>query len=147
DNPSEPRGSLDEAQKAYQELANRYPESYLGKQAAKRVKELDDHKTQVRAFYDGLMEAHGKPTAPPALPPAPPGLAPMNPTGPALPPSAPDGKTAPPTTPSLTPADNKAPAPPTPPATAPNPPTNPPAGINPAEAPKAPKEEPKPKAP
>ena len=70
DRPKEPRETLDTAQSAYEELATRFPDTYLGKQAAKRAQELDDHKTQIRAFYDNLMEAHGQPAAPPALPPA-----------------------------------------------------------------------------
>jgi hypothetical protein len=141
DNPREPRESLDTAQKAYEELAKRYPDTYLGKQAAQRAQELDDHKTQIRAFYDNLLEAHGKLPAPPSLPPAEPAPATSGPA-PALPelPKAVDPKDvkAPPT---VGPAE-KPPAP-APPIAPPNPPTNPPAGINPAEAPK----EPKPKAP
>ena len=41
-------------------MAKRYPDSYLGKSAAKRAEEIKDHKIQIRAFYDSLMEAHGK---------------------------------------------------------------------------------------
>ncbi|HEX4590991.1 MAG TPA: hypothetical protein VH120_13730, partial [Gemmataceae bacterium] len=64
DNPKEPRGSLDTAEADYKELANRFPDSYFGKQAAKRAEELDNHKTQIRGFYDGLMESHAPAGAP-----------------------------------------------------------------------------------
>jgi hypothetical protein len=128
DNPSEPRGSLAEALKGYEDLAKRYPESYLGKQAAKRAAELRDHEPRIRGFYDGLMEAHGKSVVQPALPvPAPP--APPATGGPALP-EAP-----------------KAPAPPNPVPAPPIAPMPPAAEVKPTDPPKAPKEEPKPKAP
>jgi len=103
DSPKEPRESLDTAQAAYEELAKRYPESYFGKQAAKRAEEIKDHKLQIRGFYDALMEAHGKPSVPalPAPPPPPPTAVP----DPALPdfPKAVDPKMVPP--PSTPPAD------------------------------------------
>jgi hypothetical protein len=118
DNPKKARGSLDEALKAYKELAGRYPESYFGKQATKRVQEFDDHKSQIEGFYLGLMEAHAPEKPPEPIAPAVP--APDMVPGPALP-EAP-----------------KAPAA-APPVTPPNPPTNNPAGINPAEAPSQPK--------
>jgi hypothetical protein len=130
-----PRESLDTAQKAYEELATRYPDSFLGKRAAARAQDLDDHKTQIRAFYDGLMEVHA---APPAAPPALPLAEPTPPTGgpaAALPdlPKAVDPKdvTAPPT------------AAPTEKPPVPVPPVAPPADTKPVEAPK----DPKPKAP
>ncbi len=106
DNPKEPRESLDTAQKAYEELAKRFPDTYLGKQAAKRAQELDDHKTQIRAFYDNLMEAHGKPAAPPALPPAPP-VPPTTGPAPALPdlPKAVEPKDVPKLPPAAAPGD------------------------------------------
>jgi hypothetical protein len=134
DNPNETRGTLAAAESAYQELARRFPDSYFGKEAAKRAGELDNHRTQIQAFYNGLIEAHAPPKAPPVLSPSPavPGTAP----NPALP-EAPKAEQ-----PAAAPADKTSP-PAAPPATPPNPPTNPPAGINPAEAPR----EPKPKAP
>jgi hypothetical protein len=96
DNPTEPRESLDTAQAAYEDLAKRYPDSFFGKQAANRVVEIKDHKLQIRAFYDSLMEAHGK-VMPPALPVPPPAI-PANPPDPTLPelPKAVDPKMVPP---------------------------------------------------
>jgi hypothetical protein len=67
DNDREMRGSLAQAIALYQELVKKYPNSYLGGQAAARVKEIDDHRTQVDAFYIGLSKEHGKPP-PPAIP-------------------------------------------------------------------------------
>jgi hypothetical protein len=94
-NPKEPRGSLDQAEKDYKDLAIRYPDSYLGKQAAKRVEELASHKTQIRGFYDGLMEAHAPEKPAPVLTPSVP--APSTPLGPSLPeaPKAPPPAEAP----------------------------------------------------
>lgn len=146
ENTNEPRAKLDTARTAYEELAKKYPDSFLGKQAAKRAAELADHGTQIRAFYNALMEVHGKPPALPTLPPAPPA---PPPSGPALPeaPKAPDAKgdAAKPTPPTVAPAPAQNPpaAPATPAPVAPNAPPN---GISP-EAPKAPPEQPKPKAP
>jgi hypothetical protein len=136
DNPKEPRGSLDTAEQAYADLAKRYPDSYFGKQAAKRAEELASHKTQIRGFYDSLMEAHASAAAPPPLPPAAPAPA-MTPAGPSLP-EAPKA----PTEPAAGPAPTLPPVA-TPPSTPPNPPSSNPSGINPAEAPN----QPKPKAP
>ena len=132
DNPKEPRGSLNEATSEYEALAQRFPDSYLGKQAAIRARELADHMTQVRGFYDGLMEIHGKPATPPAPHPA---ASPAS--GPALPeaPKVPDAKGE--TLPTPVPADTK-------------PPEAKPVGdtpIAPAGPPKPRKDEPKPKAP
>ena len=55
DDPTKPRGSLEDALKSYQDLADKYPASYLGKQAAKRVRELSDHESQVRGFYNSAL--------------------------------------------------------------------------------------------
>jgi hypothetical protein len=144
DNPNEPRGSLEAARKDYEELAKKYGDSFLGKQAAKRVAELRDHAPQISAFYDGLMEVHGKPPSLPNLPPLPPT---PPPSGPSLPeaPKAPEAKGDA----SKTPPPSAAPAPSAPAAPStpvPIPPNAPPNGISP-EAPKAPPEQPKPKAP
>jgi hypothetical protein len=138
DDPSRSRGSLEEALKSYKELKEKYPNSVLGKQAAKRVDELDNHSTQVQGFYKDLMEVHGKPfMPPPPLPPTPPATGPLLPEAPKAPAAAPP--------PTVTPAAPGSPAP-APKTEAPIPPTAPPAGINPAEGPK-PKDEPKPQAP
>jgi hypothetical protein len=124
DNPSQPRGSLAEAQKGYEELAKRYPDSYLGREAAKRAADLQDRGPWIRSFYNELMEAHGKPPAPPPQPTStPPATPPI--TGPALP---------------------EAPKAPVPPADAAIP-KSPPEESKPADPPKLPKDEPKPKAP
>jgi len=96
DNEKEVRGSLQEARAAYEKLAKKYPTSFMGEQAAKRAKELNDHLLQVQAFYIALTKEHGKPPAPPPLPtPAPP----VPPPGPNLPDAskAPDGKAPDPT--------------------------------------------------
>jgi hypothetical protein len=70
---NQPRGSLEKAREAYEALATKYPQSFLGEKAAKRAKELADHATQIRGFYDSLLEVHGKPAAPPVPPlPTPP---------------------------------------------------------------------------
>ena len=84
DDPKEPRETLDVAQQAYAELARRYPNTYFGTEAAKRAKELEDNKLAIRAFYNGLMEAHSPPAPEPKLPPTPPPTA-STPAGPALP--------------------------------------------------------------
>jgi hypothetical protein len=133
DNPKTGRGSLDVAQKAYDDLAKRYPDSYLGKEAAKRAQELRDHGDRVLALYNALLELHGKPTGPPELPPAPviPGTSLPGPTLP----EAPKAPENPPPAAAPAPAD-KQPAPPAKPAVPPNPPASNPAGISPAEAPK-----------
>ena len=133
-----PRETLDNAQKAYEALATRFPESYLGKQAAKRAQEMEEHKTQIRVFYDSLLEVHGKPPPPPPLPaaePTPPTTVP-NPALPDLPKAVDpkDVKTPPPAA-----APTEKPPMPAPPVA----PPTPPAGDKPAGAPK----EPKPKAP
>jgi hypothetical protein len=64
----EMRGTLAQAVTLYQELASKYPKSYLGEQAAARAKEIDDHRTQIEAFYIGLSKEHGQPPPPPAMP-------------------------------------------------------------------------------
>jgi hypothetical protein len=63
---TEMRSSLAQAVTLYRELASKYPKSYLGEQAAARAKEIDDHRTQIEAFYIGLSKEHGAP--PPAMP-------------------------------------------------------------------------------
>jgi hypothetical protein len=65
---TEMRGSLAQAVVLYRELASKYPKSYLGEQAAARAKEIDDHRTQIEAFYIGLSKEHGPPPPPPAMP-------------------------------------------------------------------------------
>lgn len=61
DSETEMRGTLDQAVVLYKELAAKFPKSYLGQQAALRAKEIDDHKTQITAFYTALAKEHGKP--------------------------------------------------------------------------------------
>jgi hypothetical protein len=51
DNPSEFRGTLERAIELYQKLAETYPDSFQGKAAAKRVKELQEKGPQIQAFY------------------------------------------------------------------------------------------------
>lgn len=58
---TEMRGSLDQAVVLYKELATKFPKSYLGQQGARRAKEIEDHKTQIAAFYSALAKEHGKP--------------------------------------------------------------------------------------
>ena len=60
DNESEMRGSLAQAVALYQDVAKRFPESFLGKQAAARAKEIDDHRTQFEAFCIALSKEFGK---------------------------------------------------------------------------------------
>jgi hypothetical protein len=55
----------------YQALASKYPNSYLGGLAAARAKDIDDHRTQIEAFYMGLSKDLGKPAPPPDLPKGP----------------------------------------------------------------------------
>lgn len=71
DSDTEMRGSLSQAVQQYQELASKYPNSFLGGQAAARAKQIEDHRTQIEAFYIALAKEHGKP-APPPPPPDPP---------------------------------------------------------------------------
>jgi hypothetical protein len=61
-------GSLDKARTAYQRLADKYPESVLGKQAAEHVSELDDPEARARAlaFYEELNQLAGPPRKPAA---------------------------------------------------------------------------------
>lgn len=53
DNPSEGRGSLDEAVKLYRKLAEKYPNSFAGEAATKRLEVLEDvnKRQDVDAFY------------------------------------------------------------------------------------------------
>lgn len=125
DAPNTPRGTLDAAMEAYDALAKKYPESYLGKQAAKRYQDLSDHKFTVRAFYDSLMEVHGKPVAAP---------------GPALP----EVPKLPSAVPTLPEAPKPATVNPVPAPAGPNAPKSTPA---PSDTPKPPESEPKPKSP
>jgi len=67
EDPTRPRGSLDEAVRLYRELAAKYPKSYLGEQAAKRAQEIEDRKTAFVAFYLALLKSTA-PTPPPAAP-------------------------------------------------------------------------------
>jgi hypothetical protein len=74
DNDIGVRGSLDEAIKAYEQVATKYPNSFYGEQASKRAKELRDDRSQVEAFYAALAKENAKlavPPLPPQLPTAP----------------------------------------------------------------------------
>jgi tetratricopeptide (TPR) repeat protein len=57
-------GELDAALAAYEQLAERYPNSVNGKGAAERAKKLKENKDQVSAFYRKLDELTA-PVAPP----------------------------------------------------------------------------------
>jgi hypothetical protein len=70
DNPTETRGNLDRALEWYQELANRYPDSFQGKEAAKRAKEIQTNKQQIVDFYRLLAKTFAPPELP-KLPDAP----------------------------------------------------------------------------
>jgi hypothetical protein len=61
DNPSEYRGTLERAIELYQQLAKAYPESFQGKAAEKRVKELQEKGTQIQNFYIELNKQFNKP--------------------------------------------------------------------------------------
>lgn len=58
DKPEEAEGSLDEALKLYRQLADKYPDSYLGKKAKERVRLLVDNKTrpEIQSFYDDMRK-------------------------------------------------------------------------------------------
>jgi hypothetical protein len=71
DNEVQMRGSLSQAVTLYQALASKYSNSYLGGLAATRAKDIDDHRTQIEAFYMGLSKDLGKPAPPPDLPKGP----------------------------------------------------------------------------
>ena len=47
-------GSLDKAAKLYGQLAKEAPDSFLGKQAAARAKQLEENKADVQKFYTEL---------------------------------------------------------------------------------------------
>ena len=104
DNEVQMRGSLSQAVTLYQALANKFPNSYLGGLAATRAKEIDDHRTQIEAFYIGLSKDLGKPAPPPDLPkgpelPKPPPEQPMKSDGKAS--EQPKAEAKPPETPKL----------------------------------------------
>ncbi len=48
--------TLDQARARYQQLAAKYPESYLGKAAAERAKDLEDNREAVLALYKELND-------------------------------------------------------------------------------------------
>lgn len=64
DNPEEAVGNLDEALKLYRQLAAKYPDSFLGKQAKERVRLLVDDKTrpEIQNFYANMRQRAKKPT-------------------------------------------------------------------------------------
>lgn len=56
---TESRGSLDTALALYKELADSYPDSFLGKQAAAHLRDLDANDSKVAEFYTKLNELAG----------------------------------------------------------------------------------------
>ena len=55
---------LDDALAAYEQLADRYPDSVDGKEAAERAKKLKENREQVSAFYKALDNKASPPTNP-----------------------------------------------------------------------------------
>ncbi len=90
------RGSLDQASKYYAEVAKRFPKTFIGEQAAKRVERLKTKKDEIEKLYNDLAKDHAKtlpeistPSLPalpltpsPTLPPAPESPAPTPPPAP-----------------------------------------------------------------
>lgn|SRR5262245_27630747 len=64
------RGSLEKALEAYDALAKKYPQAFLGEKAAKRSTEIRERLAQIEGFYVSLSKVQGKTETPPA-PPAP----------------------------------------------------------------------------
>ena len=60
------RGSLEKALEAYDALAKKYPQSFLGEKAAKRATEIRDRRSQMEGFYLSLSKVQGKTETPPA---------------------------------------------------------------------------------
>src|SRR5262249_30249263 len=54
--PGETRGDLERATHLYQELAQTYPDSFLGQRAAAHLKELEANTKQVATFYGELQK-------------------------------------------------------------------------------------------
>lgn len=63
DKEGETYGSLDEALKLYRKLGESYPESFLGKQAAAHVREIENNRPDVEKFYAELSKLAGSVTA------------------------------------------------------------------------------------
>jgi hypothetical protein len=60
-NPAQARGDLDKAMQIYRSLAEGYSDSFLGKQAAEHLQQLETNKSQVVKFYAELAKlAEGK---------------------------------------------------------------------------------------
>lgn len=53
---TETRGSLDEALKLYGQLASKYPDSFPGKAAGDRARQLQEKKEQIQNFYAELSK-------------------------------------------------------------------------------------------
>src|SRR4029079_17033128 len=66
--PNTMRGTLEKALGAYDALAKKYPQSFLGEKAAKRATEIRDRRSQIEGFYLSLSKVQGK-TETPAFPP------------------------------------------------------------------------------
>jgi len=56
-NAKQPAGSIDKAITYYEELAQKYPESFQGKAAKQRAQDLKANKQQIERFYTGLNQA------------------------------------------------------------------------------------------
>jgi hypothetical protein len=54
DNPSETWGTLDRARERYQELADAYPDTFQGKAAAERARDIQEKRPEIEAFYANL---------------------------------------------------------------------------------------------
>ena len=80
--PATMRGSLDQAAKYYAELASRYPKSYAGEQATKRVELLKTKKEEIEKFYSELAKDHAKVSPESSLPSLPPLTPTLTPPGP-----------------------------------------------------------------
>jgi hypothetical protein len=53
--------ALDQALGSYQKLADKYPDSILGKQAAERIKAINEHRPEIEKFYAELNHWATKP--------------------------------------------------------------------------------------
>jgi len=129
DHPEEMLGNLDHAQELYQQLADKYPDSVQGKDAADRAKDIRENKQKILAFYQELSKSYGKapdfripglarPGEPPTKTPTPSTTQPATtePIKPVTPtPASPAPTTAPKTEPGIKPVD----PPKTPPTTKP----------------------------
>jgi hypothetical protein len=61
-------GSLDQALSAYRELAEKYPQSFQGEAAARRVTQMESKGPEIEKFYQQQLRAAAKLPAMPKLP-------------------------------------------------------------------------------